>query len=332
MSFITLVGTYTADAPLTLPRQVVLILNGAVITASVNFPSNALGLIVANSAHFSAIVSPGGPASAVVDCGDTVGPAGIYVFNSSYFNIDGVTVRNCGASSGAITLVGTTDRTLGNSTSVLNSVVTQSKGNGILISQSCRPVIYNTRIMNAVGAGVYVSTTFGAILSGNTITGNGAHGVYFGLGSTQFVVRGNSISSNYGSGLTYTNAAGYPKASNSVILGNRIISNGLYSIELAVDVSSQISNTIILGNTIYGNSQGLNVKDFVGSGITKTFLGQNDDSDGLMPSFLALTNGNAGSGCSGNFFLDPLNRGVRFASGLPSSPLGSSVIAYRTNT
>jgi hypothetical protein len=332
MSFITLVGTYTADAPLTLPRQVVLILNGALITASNNFPGNALGLIIANGAHFSAVVSPGGPASAVLDCGDTTGPAGIYVYNSSYFNIDGITVKNCGASSGAITLVGTTDRTRGNSTSVLNSVITQAKGNGILISQACRPVIYNTRIVNSVGAGVYVSTTFGTILSENTITGNGAHGVYFGLGSTQFVARGNLISSNYGSGLTYTNAAGYPKVSNSIILGNQILSNGLYSIELAVDSSSQISNTVILGNTINGNAQGLNVKDLVGTGITKTYLGQNDDSDGLMSSFLALTNGNAASRCSGNFFLDPLNRGVRFASQLPSSPLGSTVIAYRTNT
>jgi len=330
LSFVTLVGAYSADAPLKLPRQVVLILNGASITASVAFPNDALGLIVANGAHFSAVVSAYGPKSAILDCAGTIGPSGVHIYNSSYFNIDGITIRNCGGNAGAISIIGHADYSIGNSTSILNSVVSNAQGHGIYISQACRPVIYNSNILNSVGAGVYAISSYGPILSGNIISGNGAQGVFIGLGTSLATVRGNVISTNIGAGIALTNAASYPKTTRSAILGNQIVSNGLYSILFAVDSKSQVTDTVIVGNTINGNSYGLGVVEPGKNGITKTIIAGNADSDGIMPSFLALTNGYAGSGCSGNYFLDPLNRGVLYASPIP--PSGNAIIAYKTNS
>ena len=164
ISFLTLIGNYSCDTPLLLPDQLMLVLQGASITAASSLSTAALGIIVASSAHFSGVVSPGGYSQATISCGQVSGPSGIYVYSSSYFTIDGVYVTGCGsngATPGGIVLIGTSSTTVGNSTSVLNSKVESSTGNGIYGESIRRLVVYNTYITSSELHGIYVNNSYG---------------------------------------------------------------------------------------------------------------------------------------------------------------------------
>jgi hypothetical protein len=126
LSYLTLIGDYIADVPIFLPHQFVLVLNGARLIATANFTSvnNTLdihitksALIVSNAAYYNAVVSPGGPSMAVLNCSampsdypiqtPIVGPAGILMIGSGAFLVDGITVDSCGLNSGNIAIYGT---------------------------------------------------------------------------------------------------------------------------------------------------------------------------------------------------------------------------------
>ena len=77
LSYLTLIGKYTADVPLFLPDLFVLVLDNAHFEAVHNFtaPDNLVSieksfsaLIVSKGAFFNAVVSPGGPSQAVLSC------------------------------------------------------------------------------------------------------------------------------------------------------------------------------------------------------------------------------------------------------------------------
>jgi hypothetical protein len=96
-------------------------------------------------------------------------------------------------------------------------------------------------------------------------------------------------------------------------LKNQITNNVGSSILLAVDVNSAIISTTIVGNYFVNNSHGLMIQDpskWSDKGIQKTYYLSNLNCDGISESFLQQTNGNSSSGSSGNFFLDPLDRGL----------------------
>jgi len=313
ISFLTLIGEYTADETLKLPRQLVLVLEGATITADHHlFSKSSLGIIVAEEAHFSHVVSLGGPSAATIDCGSVSGPAGIYIFNSSYFSVDGLTVKNCGEKFGAITMFGTSNHDVGNSTSIINSVISASAGHGIFGSRLVRPVLYQNTITNSAGNGIhFTGESLGPIISGNTLSKNVGDGVHTGEGTRRSVIRGNIISENEGSGISITNAKAKKSVTYSVVITNTITKNLKYSIFLGVDRSSTVVSTIIGGNKISSNAYGMFASDASGKGIQKTLLAANDDTDGLMGSFLSLTNGNS-KDAAGNYFLDPMDRGVYY--------------------
>jgi hypothetical protein len=115
LSFVELTGTYTADVPLVLPHQFMLVMKGATINAHKDFPTNTAdytvngctvkgnsspdtnllsisvtnwALIVFKAAYYSGVVSPGGPGDAILDCSampyhtkdeTIVGPAGVFM-------------------------------------------------------------------------------------------------------------------------------------------------------------------------------------------------------------------------------------------------------------
>jgi hypothetical protein len=75
-SYLTLTGNYIADNPLVLPSQFILVLKNAVITPLANWTvvtnplmtSKGNAIIVMNGQHYSGVVAPGGPATAVINC------------------------------------------------------------------------------------------------------------------------------------------------------------------------------------------------------------------------------------------------------------------------
>jgi len=95
LSYLTLAGTYVADAPLLIPAQFVLAMEDVVIMASPNFEGSAV--IVANGSAYSAVVSAGAPLRALIDCSAaTVAAPAVLALNSPFFLLDGVTVSSCG--------------------------------------------------------------------------------------------------------------------------------------------------------------------------------------------------------------------------------------------
>jgi parallel beta-helix repeat protein len=210
------------------------VLKSASITATAAFSSSSLGIIVARNAHFSAVVAPGGYLDATIDCGPVPGPSGIYIFNSSYFQVDGVTVQGCGANSGGISVYGVGNKNVGNSTSVINSNIASSSGPGIFSDQSYRFIIYKTLISNSVGDGILITNrAYGTVITGNIISNCGGDGVYLGEGTTNAVVRGNTISTNAGSGIVLSNTVAQVSTMSTMVT-NQILKNMAYSILLSV--------------------------------------------------------------------------------------------------
>ena len=117
---------------------------------------------MAENAHFSGVVSPGGTETVSIDCSaacisqDECLPA-IYTYMSSYFVIDGITIKNCGNSaSGAVVISGNSDMDVGNSTSISNSRIIDSNGNGIYIYSAHRAIVHKVFISGASVDGIRV--------------------------------------------------------------------------------------------------------------------------------------------------------------------------------
>jgi hypothetical protein len=282
-------------------------------------------MIVADAAHFSGVISHSGPDYSYLDCASVGDPAAIYVFNSSYFAVDGVTVKNCGGATGAISIHGSSDILVGNSTSVTNSKIYNSTGHGIYLSSTTRAVVYKNSVMSAAKSGIYAtSKSYGPIISGNIIASNLIDGVYIGEGTTIATIRGNIISSNGNTGVMLSNIGKLRNVTKHVIVNNIITENAANSILISVDSASYVLSTIICGNTMKGNGLGVGVVDPAQRCVQSTIYANNNDFDGVNDSFLALTNGMGSTGW-GNYMLDPLDRGRYFISGdtVTSSPPSS---------
>ena len=99
-----------------LPAYTFLVLKNVIVKAKAPFTGKAL--VAANSAHYSGVLSYGNNQGSF-DC-TGVNAAAIRVFNSSFFQIDGLNIDKCGAfqSMGSIDIVGTGNTKVGNSTEV----------------------------------------------------------------------------------------------------------------------------------------------------------------------------------------------------------------------
>lgn len=130
LSYLTLRGNYTANVPIVMISQLILVLDGARLEAVTNFPVTATNpqsntrsisetkwaLVVFNSVYFSGIISPGGPKKATLSCinipklgtsSTIVGPAGILMIGSGGILMEGITVDSCGMNNGNFALYGT---------------------------------------------------------------------------------------------------------------------------------------------------------------------------------------------------------------------------------
>jgi hypothetical protein len=130
LSYLTLRGNYTADVPIVMISQLILVLDDARLEAVINFPVTATNpqsntrsvsetkwaLVVFNNVYFSGIISPAGPRKATLSCNNLpklgtsstiVGPAGILMIGSGGILMDGITVDSCGMNNGNFALYGT---------------------------------------------------------------------------------------------------------------------------------------------------------------------------------------------------------------------------------
>ena len=232
--FILKGGEYVVDVSLELPSETMLVLDDATLRVSESMSGAYKGVIRADGAHFSGVVSPGGVDKALIDCSLSTNPPGVYVYNSSYFTIEGITISNCGSnvdSPGSIVLVGGSDNLHGNSTSVASCRIQNSRQHGIYTNATVRPVIYKNSITSSVGSGVWVDeNTYGVIITENSIISNEGVGVTITQGSTVSTVRGNEIVSNGGAGIHVLNTNNASTIEHTVIVTNTITGNQHFSI------------------------------------------------------------------------------------------------------
>jgi len=343
---------YDCDQPIYLTSQTFLVLINLRIIPKANFPPNALGVIIAQNAQFSGVITPGGTPKAGssfyagIDCLylPNGGPSGIYVSNSSYFIIDGITINACGGGTiqtlngptmlGGVTFVGQNSlgikitagvptagapyqsTLLGNSTQIANSVIQNSIGPGLLVYLGTRAILHKTTVANSGTCGVYLLSSSRTIVTSSLITNSNAEGILSDWGSMLAVVAGNTISLNTvgvriansnmnGSAFGYTTAISW----NNILIRNTITGND-NSIILSSNFSGGLYGNMITQNTLSGNSIGLAIAG-APNGVQRTAYYTNADSDGLTNSFLSFVPGATSFVANGGFkngYVDPANR------------------------
>ena len=126
------------------------------------------------------------------------------------------------------------------SVTVTNSTVSHSWQNGIDVSNAS-PVITGDTISGNGGHGIYLSDNGGSpVITGDTISGNGGHGIYLSGNGGSPVITGDTISGNVSWGIACS------VSPTPFITGNIVSNNGAGGISC--------SPSVLSGNTISGNT------------------------------------------------------------------------------
>lgn len=119
--------------------------------------------------------------------------------------------------------------------SIFNGSVRNFRGTGVYITDSQNSEVYQMRILNNGGDGIFVSTN--GTVENNAVRSNGGVGIRVGAGA---VVRGNSLRENGGVGIS--------SQGESLVIDNAVLSSG--------DVGISASNALIVNNLAENNSGG----------------------------------------------------------------------------
>jgi parallel beta-helix repeat protein len=261
------------------------------------------------------------------------GSHGIYVSGSTAVTVDAATVSNTtgngiqvtGSSSSVAVDGATVTRTTGNGVHVSGSTavtvdaatVSNTTGNGIYVTGSSSVTVRNSHtsyagqpVSGSARKGIYLYSTTGSLVVGNTSDHNTDSGIFLTNGSTGNEVRGN---------VTFANARGYTRAAPGIDIrssGNTIARNVSYGNEdsgiqfyngggdsLVVENVTydngdhgidnlNSTNQIIVANTVYGNTtSGINVEGAPGTPASQgATLANNISVDNALNSF--ATKGN----------------------------------------
>jgi hypothetical protein len=255
LSYLILTGAFDADAAIVLPPQLILVLDGATLTANASI-AGAPALIVGNGSSFAGVVAPGGPSSGRLVCPPGgPSPAGILAAQSANFVVDGVTVDGCGNDDCAsgIHIRGVPYVTGG---AVLNSVVTGSC-RAIWTETATRVVIHGNAVFNnsmhAIDLDAFSSDS---VVSSNSASWNDQEGVFIEQGATNIVVANNTLGPGNAVGIAVYNNDINSTTSGHVIVANRIIGNLFAGISVGSTVphsGAPDAGVAIVGNVIAGN-------------------------------------------------------------------------------
>lgn len=324
LNFLTLIGNYTADVPIVLPSQFILVMQNASLHAVAKFPLNSEDLqiggtiihknqgnnteqvmetnwavIVLANSFYSGVVSPGGPSDALISCADMPyvpldsgikGPAGIFMGAAGATYIDGIHIDNCGLDNGNIVLSGISR------SEVTNVLSTRSRSRGIWLITVAFTLIHDNIITGSKKFGIDVDAYVGpvAILFRNNVSNNDYQGLFLEQGSQQGIVTDNIAQGNFQGVSFYNNI--FPKATNDmVVLGNIVSASRSSGINIGSLVTTDVgfyptTNTYIIGNTVFNN--GLNNNDpkkkfgFTSNGpVFGLVLMANNDTTGINDDF-----------------------------------------------
>ena len=288
LSYLTISGNYTADVPIVLPHQFVLVMDNARLEAIEDFPSNTANyvveattikgnpnpdtntqsisvtnwaIIVANSVYYSAVVSPKGPSGAYIGCrnmpqhlGDhasIIQPAGIYMFGAGAILIDGIYIDNCGLNNGNIALYGT------GRAEVANCILADARTRGIWIIIMAYTVIHDTEIFGCYKFGIDLDANAGpvTVLYRNYIHDNRFQSVFIEQGAFISVTADNDLPRNQNSVSFYNNLFAQ-LCSDHVVLSNKCYESTSHCINVGSLNDPVVgfwptTDSYIIGNTVY---------------------------------------------------------------------------------
>ena len=304
-------GSYLVDAPLSLVRQLILLLDGVVISPAAGFVRPWGGLIELNATDFCGVVSPGGPSRARFVCDDpTMSPSAVRAIASANVVVDGISVEGCGATEGGGIHYQGVPGAWGPTHSggqIANSVVTRSL-RGIWLETIARvAIVGNTLFANAKHTLDFDAFSTNCIATQNNIFSNVQEAVFIEQGAKGHVVAGNTLGPGNGNGVAVYNNDMNVTCSGHVIVDNDIFGNLVDGVSVgstAPKTGVPDVDVVVVGNRIGGNGaqrvQGVHTN---GAQLA-TVYALNRNSDGLSAYTRAL-----GSGMNISIF-DPLDREI----------------------
>ena len=285
-SYFSIAGTYDADTTLQLLPSVALLFasSGASITVPSSFP-DALFVINATNAHYSAVIAPGGPSTASILCSpEGLGPGAVLAAGSDGFVIDGLRIVGCGGTAGSAIHVRGLPFSVGGE--VANCDIFDA-GSRAVWTESCSGVaihgnFINNSMRHTIDQDAYSSNV---VVYNNTVAWSGQEAVFIEQGATNIIVVDNDIGPGNSVGIAIYNND-FPKATaQHVIMRNRIFGCGK-GISTGSGPHSEgqlVMGVIIAGNQMWNN----NGTGFRTNGNqVGTLYFANDDADGITSSNL----------------------------------------------
>ena len=290
LSFLTVRnGTYSVDEPLTLVRQLVLVLEDVVVSPDPALDRPWGGLIELNGTDFAAVVSPGGASSARFVCPDAAqGPAAVRSIASAGVVVDGISVDGCGSTEGGGIHLQGVPGSWGPTHSgglVTNCEVTRSLRAIWLETVSNVMVVANHLFNNSKHTLDFDAFSTDCVATGNNIHDNVQEAIFIEQGARGHVIAGNTLGPRNGNGVAVYNNDMNITCVNHVIVDNDILGN-LYD---GVSVGSTAPKTgtpdvavRVVGNRIHGNGPANKTQGVHSNGAQlATIYAANANSDGI---------------------------------------------------
>jgi hypothetical protein len=317
-SYFTLLGAYHADAPLELLPSVALVFSPAGASIEARPGINAsLAIISASRAPFSAVVAPGGPATARISCAPGgPSPCAVRAEGSDGFVLDGLSISGCGGGCGSAVHVRGAPYATGGE--VAGCVITDSPARAVWTEACSGVVVHGNRINNTAQHTIDMDAySSNVVVLNNSVSFSAQEAVFIEQGATNVVVVDNDLGPRNKNGVAVYNNA-FPKATaNHVIARNRVwgsASSGISTGSGPHHTGAEAVGVIVAGNALWDNN---------GTGLrtngdqTGTLFVANADGDGVAPWAVA-----GAVGARNVSFADPQDR-TRLAAPACASPICS---------
>lgn len=307
-SYLTVSGAYGADGVVNLTSQLVLVLADAHFTVLPTFKSALYSDAVFSAirADDSAVVAPGGPATASVSCaaGGPM-PAAVYAGQSANFVLDGLTIVNCGVDGGGGVHIEGLPMVDGGE--VANCVIRNASSRAIWTEKCNRVTIHGNVVSDAYAHTIDFDAFSGnSVAFNNTVSGSRQEAVFIEQGASNIVVVDNDLGPSNTCGVAVYNNAIKAATTGHVIARNRIFGNarGISVGSTAPRSGAPDTSVLVAGNSLWNNTEGLHTN----GGQVGTVYAANADADGM--SAFTTTMGNAKNISAA----DPIDR-VRMSTG-----------------
>ena len=313
LSFLTVAnGTYLVDEPLSLARQLVLVLDSVVVQPAPGFSRPWGGLIELNGTDFVGVVAPGGPASARFVCEDaSMAPSAVRAIASNNVLVDGISVQGCGATEGGAVHFQGVPGSWGPTHAggqVSNCDISGSLRAIWLETVARVAVVGNTLHGNAKHTLDFDAFSTNCTATQNVIYNNTQEAVFIEQGAKGHVIAGNMLGPGNANGVAVYNNNMNVSCEGHVIVDNDIVGNvndGVSVGSTAPKAGAPDVGVFVVGNRIRGNGAAARPQGVHSNGAQLgTVYAANRDSDGVSAYTQRL-----GTAANVSFF-DALDREV----------------------